>query len=76
MSTEGLMDVEVPVHGTVVVENGDVHDVDSDRTDYVLCTCRDGKHPEYARTHDVSPGQPPHVVGILTVKTVWTVNTF
>lgn len=69
-----MMDVEVPVEGTVIVVNGDVYDVESDRTAYVLCHCRDGKHPEYARTHDVSPGKPPHVVGVQTVKMAWAVN--
>ncbi len=70
MSTEGMMDVEVPVHGTVVVENGDVHDIESEKATFVLCTCRDGVHKLYDRTHDL--GGIPHVVGVTTVTVVWT----
>lgn len=66
------MDVEVPVHGSVVVENGDVHEIESERTDFVLCTCRDGIHKEYDRTHNL--GGIPHVVGVTTVKVVWTAH--
>lgn len=72
MSTEGMMDVEVPVHGSVVVENGDVHEIDSEKTDFVLCTCRDGVHKEYDRTHNL--GGIPHVVGVTTVKVAWTAH--
>ena len=71
MSTDGMMDVEVPIEGTVIVVNGDVYAVDSDRIDYVMCTCVDDKHAAYPRTHNVSPGRPPHVVGVQTVKIVW-----
>lgn len=71
MSTEGMIDVEVPENGTVIVVSGDVYEVDSDQTDYVMCTCRDGKHAHYARVNDISPGQAPHVVGVQTVQIVW-----
>ena len=70
-----MIDVEVPATGTAVVQDGSVYEIDSDKTAYVMCTCKDGKHNEYARTHNVSPGQPPHVVGILTVQVVWAVDT-
>lgn len=72
MSTDGMMDVEVPAHGTVIVSDGDVYGIESDRTDYMLCTCRDGKHAEYARNHNLSLATAPHVVGVQTVKMVWS----
>lgn len=72
MTDQDWMEVEVPVNSTVIVEAGEVHGIESDRTDYVLCKCRDGIHKPYDRTHDVSPGQPPHMVGIQTVVRVWT----
>jgi hypothetical protein len=70
MSTEGMQDVEVPISGTVVVENGDVHGIESEKTAFVLCTCRDGVHKQYDRTHNL--GGVPHVVGVTTVTVVWT----
>lgn len=67
-----MKDVEVPIHGTVVVIDGDVYEIDKEKADYVLCTCRDDKHKEYDRTHNVSLGHVPHLVGVTTVKIVWT----
>lgn len=66
-----MQDVEVPISGTVIVEDANVYAIETERNDYVTCSCRDGSHTEYARTHNVSPGVVPHIVGVKTVKMVW-----
>lgn len=71
MSTEGMIDVEVPARGVVIVEDGNVYSIDSDKDDFVLCTCHDGLHSQYARTHRVDRTRPPHVVGLKTVTMTW-----
>lgn len=65
-----MMDVEVPVEGTVVVEDGNVYDIESEKTDFVPCYCTDDRHTLYSRTH-VMPGVTPHIVGVTTFKHVW-----
>lgn len=65
-----MMDVEVPTNGTVVVENGNPYEIESERIDYVPCYCEDGVHSLYLRTHPL-PGRVPHMVGVGTVKYVW-----
>lgn len=70
MSTEGMMDVEVPTEGTVVVENGHVYGIESEKTDFVPCHCTDEQHGLYGRTHPL-PGRVPHLVAVTTVKHVW-----
>jgi hypothetical protein len=70
VSTVDMMDVEVPVNGTVVVENGNPYEIESERIDYVPCYCSEGKHSLYARTHPL-PGVVPHMVGVGTVKYVF-----
>lgn len=67
-------DVEVPVNGVVVVENGEVHDIEDEKTGFPLCWCRDGKHGHYARTHKLHD-DAPHVVGVTTYTVVWTPRT-
>lgn len=64
-----MIDVEVPEHGTVVVEDGNVYGIESNRTDYVPCYCIDDMHRIYDRTHPTHG--VPHIVGVTVVKHVW-----
>lgn len=70
MSTEGLMDVEVPIYATSVVEDGNVYEVEDSRTDYVACWCTNGKHPIRERTRPAK--WTPHLAAVTTVKYTWT----
>jgi hypothetical protein len=65
-----MQDVEVPVNGTVVVEDGDVHEIESANTNFVHCWCSDGKHGKYQRTHRLHE-DAPHTVGVTTYVVVW-----
>lgn len=67
--TEAVTHVEVPVDGTVIVESGDVHGIESEKTAFVPCTCRDDVHRLYDRTHNL--GGIPHLVGVTTYTMVW-----
>lgn len=70
MSTEGLMDVEVPIYATSVVEDGNVYEVEDSHTDYVACWCTNGKHPIRERTRPAK--WTPHLAAVTTVKYTWT----
>lgn len=74
MSTDGMQDVEVPVNGTVVVENGDTLEIESASTNFVHCWCDDGKHGKYQRTHRLH-GRVPHTVGVTTYVVTWDPQT-
>jgi len=65
-----MQDVEVPIDGTVVVENGDVFEIESEETNFVHCWCADGKHRRYQRTHKLH-NDAPHTVGVTTYVVVW-----
>lgn len=67
---EDTKDVEVPVNGVVVVENGDVQEVASEKTRFPTCWCKDGRHGPYFRSHKTHEG-PPHIVGETTYTVVW-----
>lgn len=70
MSTEGLMDVEVPIHAISVVEDGNVYEAEDSHTDYVACWCTNGKHPIRERTRPAN--WVPHLAAVTTVKYTWT----
>lgn len=65
-----MMDVEVPVHGTVVVEDGNPYEIESQQVNYVPCWCTDDLHRLYHRTHPID-GFIPHMVGVGAIKWVW-----
>lgn len=76
MSMDGMKDVEVPISGTVVVQDGDVHDVKEYPSNYEPCWCKDGRHAEPNRGYRTPP-QPdyePHLVGVQLLELVWEVK--
>lgn len=68
MSTDGMRDVEVPIYGTVVVQDGEVHAVKEYAPREYRCYCLDGKH--WNRT----AGVKPHKVLVQTFELAWEVN--
>ena len=72
-----MKDVEVPEVGTVVVQDGEVHDVTEYIPVYDQCLCDDKKHArrfwarnlEYGRT-----GVEPHPIGIQRFELTWEVK--
>jgi hypothetical protein len=63
-------DVEVPVNGVVIVENGEVQEIESEKTGFPTCWCRDGKHERWSRRRRLHD-DPPHIVGETTYTVVW-----
>lgn len=77
MSTDGMIDVEVPTLGTVVVQDGNVYEVQEMPEKYVLCWCKSGSHREafYSDTRDsVSWADQPHPVGVQEFVLTWEVK--
>lgn len=68
MSMDGMKDVEVPQHGTVVVQDGDVHDVFECVPEHQPCWCTDGMHRKADR---VTQEGERHLIGIQKFEMVW-----
>lgn len=70
-------DVEVPTSGTVVVQDGDVHDVRESPAVFDQCWCTDGRHARYFWGRGLSYGRThvePHSIGIQKFELVWEVK--
>lgn len=77
MSTEGMKDVEVPEEGTVVVQNGEVHEVREFPVVFDRCQCNDGKHARrfWIRGLDFpAPTSASHPIGVQKLELVWEVK--
>lgn len=79
MSTDGMMDVEVPVNGTVVVQDGEVHDVKESRPMFDQCYCTDGRHDRsyWSRALIYSTYRKdvePHSIGFQKFELTWEVK--
>ena len=68
MSTDGMRDVEVPVYGTVVVQDGEVNDVKEFPPRQERCYCTDGVH------WNRRAGVKPHLVYVQQFELVWEVK--
>lgn len=71
------MDVEVPVNGTVVVQNGEVNDVSESIPVFDRCYCTDGKHSRFFWERGLEHGRKgvdPHPIGIQKFELVWEVR--
>lgn len=72
-----MKDVEVPVNGTVVVQQGEVHDVRESPTIDDRCWCTDGRHARYFWGRGLSYGRTgavPHPIKIQKFELVWEVK--
>lgn len=65
-------DVEVPAYGTVVVQQGDVQDVQEFAPTYEPCWCTDGRHVRHERQHQQE--HAPHLVGVQQFEMTWEVK--
>lgn len=72
-----MIEVEVPENGTVVVQQGDVHDVRESPAVYDQCWCSDGRHARYFWGRGLSYGRMNHTshpIGIQKFELVWEVK--
>lgn len=66
------VDVEVPLYGTVVVQQGDVQDVQEFSPTYEACWCEDGRHVRHERQNQKD--HTPHLVGVQQFEMTWEVK--
>lgn len=67
-----MIQVEIPEYGTVVVQQGDVHDVREETPEFITCWCSDGSHHPMAR-HVRRAGEP-HLIGVQKFELTWEVK--
>lgn len=71
-----MIDVEVPEHGTVVVQQGEPHDVHERPIEWVQCWCSDRKHTPSQRSAGLRLNRPdqPHLIAIQKFELTWEVK--
>lgn len=67
-----MIEVEVPEYGTVIVQQGDVHDVRESIPKYIPCWCTNKKHHPDARR--VNAAYEPHLIGVQQFELAWEVK--
>lgn len=67
-----MIEVEVPEYGTVVVQQGEVHDVREGIPEFTTCWCSDGRHNPATRKGR-RQGEP-HLIGVQQFELTWEVK--
>jgi hypothetical protein len=73
--SEHTVDVMIGANGNYIIEDGDVHQPDTEETYFMKCWCHDRKHRGVeGMIPSMFPGVDPHVVGITKYTLYWEVK--